>query len=183
MEVAAIVGAISTIVLAIATVIYVWLTQRLLKETKRSIDETNRPEVVVFLDFEEDYLEAVDPNFRNSFCKLNLCIMNVGTRTAYEVKFKGDLSFEPAMGDPLNQIKSLTDGIPLLIPGQIVTHTISHTDRFVNIFNDEFYKNRSSKAKIHTEYYNVGKKEYKDEGCFILDFLELNKQQPPTKNQ
>ena len=77
----------------------------------------------------------------------------------------------------------MKDGIPLLIPGQIVTHTISHTDHFENIFNDEFYKNGSSKVEIHAEYQNVGKKEYEDDGGFILDFLELNEQQPPTKNQ
>lgn len=174
---------IAAIVVAIATVVYVWLTHRLLKETKRSIDETNRPEVVVFLDFEEGYSGTASPTFSNYFCKLNLCIMNVGTRTAYKIKFKGDLSFKPAFGDPLNQIKSLKDGIPLLIPGQIVTHTISHTDRLGNIFNDEFYKNGSSKVEIYVEYHNVGEKEYKNDGGFILDFLELSKQQPPTKNQ
>lgn len=174
---------IATIVVAIATVVYVLLTHRLLKETKRSIDETNRPEVIVFLDFEEGYSGSPSPTFDNYFCKLNLCIMNVGTRTAYKVKFPGDLSFKPALGDPLNQIKSLKDGIPLLIPGQIVTHTISYTDRMGNIFNDEFYKNRSSKVEIYVEYQNIGKKEYKDDGGFTLDFLELNEQQSPAKNQ
>ncbi|MDE0327099.1 MAG: hypothetical protein OXN27_24505 [Candidatus Poribacteria bacterium] len=172
----------STVVIAIATVVYVFLTNRLLKETKRSIDETNRPEVVIFLDFEEGGTVPASRALGSYFCQLSLCIMNVGTRTAYKVKFKGDLSFEPALGDPLNQIKSLKDGIPLLIPGQIVSHTISYTDSFTNIFNDEFYKNRSSKVEIHVEYQNVGKKEYKDDGGFTLDFLELNKQQPATKN-
>lgn len=175
---------IAAIVVAIATVVYVRLTHRLLKETKRSIDETNRPEVVVFLKFEDGYTEPASRDLSSYFCKLSLCIMNVGTRTAYKIKFIiGDFSFKPAFGDPLNQIKSLKDGIPLLIPGQIVPHTISHTDRMGNIFNDEFYKDRSSKVEIHVEYQNVGKKEYKDDGCFILDFLELNEQQPPTKNQ
>lgn len=56
-------------------------------------------------------------------------------------------------------------------------------NRMADIFNDELYKNGSSKAEIYAEYYNVGKKEYKDDGCLILNFLELNKQQPLTKNQ
>ena len=177
------IATITTIVLALLTGIYVYLTYRLLKETKRSIDETNRPEVVVFLKFEDGNTEPASRTLSSYFCKLSLCIMNVGTRTAYKVKFKGNLSFKPAFGAPLNQIKSLKEGIPLLIPGQIVTHTISHTDRLADIFNDEFYKNGSSKVEIHVEYHNIGKKEYKDDGCFILDFLELSKQQPPTKNQ
>ena len=173
---------IATVVVAIATVVYVWLTNRLLKETRRSIDETSRPEVVIFLDFEEGHTEPASRALGPHFFKLSLCIMNVGTRAAYKVKFKGDLSFKPAAGGPLNQVKSLKDGIPLLIPGQIVSHTISYTDSFTNIFNDEFYKNRSSKVEIHVDYQNVGKKEYKDDSDFTLDFLELNKQQPPTKN-
>lgn len=174
---------IATGVVAIATMVYVWLTNRLLKETRRSIDETNRPEVVIFLKFEDGHTAPASRALGPYLCKLSLCIMNVGTRTAYKVKFKGDLSFKPAVGNPLNQVKSLKDGIPLLIPGQIVSHTISCTDDFINIFNDEFYKNRSSKVEIHVEYQNVGKKEYKDDSGFTLDFLELNKQQPPIKNQ
>ena len=173
---------ITTVVLALLTGIYVYLTYKLLKETKRSIDETNRPEVVVFLKFEDGNTEPASRTLSTYFCNLSLCIINVGTRTAYKVKFNGDLSFKPVNGDPLNQIKSLKDGIPLLIPGQIVTHTISYSDRISEIFNDELYENRSSQVEIQVEYQNVGKKEYKDGGGFILDFLERNKQ-PITKNQ
>lgn len=92
---------IATVAVAGATVVYVWLTHRLLKETKRSIDETNRPEVVVFLKFEDGHMEPASRALSSYFCKLNLCIMNVGTRTAYKVKFKGDFSFKPAFSEPL----------------------------------------------------------------------------------
>ena len=64
---------IATVVVAIATVVYVWLTNRLLKETRRSIDETNRPEVVIFLDFEEGHTEPASRALGPYFCQLSLC--------------------------------------------------------------------------------------------------------------
>ena len=190
-----VVVAIATVVVAIATVVYVSLTSRLLKETKRSIDETNRPEVVIFLKFEEEHTELASRALGPCFCKLSLCIMNVGTRAARKIRFEGDFTFKPAFGDPLNRIKSFKNGIDLLIPGQVVTHTVSYTDNFADIFNDEYYRNRSSKVEIHVKYQsvaknsvaknNVAKKDSDDDFTddFTLDFLERNTLKLITENR
>ena len=82
---------IATIVVAIATVVYVWLTHRLLKETKRSIDETDRPEVVVFLKFEDSWTNHYS-------YKLSFCVQNIGKRAARKVKFEGNFSFQAVGG-------------------------------------------------------------------------------------
>ena len=76
---------IATIVVAIATVVYVWLTHRL-------IQLTDRPEIAVFLTLERSHEHG-----RNYVVKC-LCVQNVGTRAARDIRFEGDFSFAPLEG-------------------------------------------------------------------------------------
>jgi hypothetical protein len=76
---------IATIVVAIATVVYVWLTHRL-------IQLTDRPEIAVFLTLERSHEHE-----RNYVVKC-LCVQNVGTRAARDIRFEGDFSFAPLEG-------------------------------------------------------------------------------------
>lgn len=160
----------AAIVVAIATVLYVWLTHRLLKETKRSIDETNRPEVVVFLDFVDGIPPEIHSN-KEYYCKLSLCVRNVGTRAARKVKFEGDLSFQPAKGISLDRIEFMKKGIEILPPGVDVIRNVVQSDNFLDIYDPNYYQDKSSKVDICVKYQSSGGTPYDD--SFTLDFLEV----------
>ena len=61
----------------IFTGLYVLFTYRLQKETKRSVDEINRPEVVVTLHVVKTRPDRSGP----IIYELSLALMNAGTRT------------------------------------------------------------------------------------------------------
>ena len=150
---------VATVVVAIATVVYVWLTHRLLKLT-------DRPEVAVFLT-----LERFQEHGRN-YVERCLCVQNVGTRAARDIKFEGDFSFTPLEGIPLNNVNFLKNGINILVAKQNIFHRISIRQQLMENLNDFVYGDENAEVEIKVKYQNFRKKKYKD--SFTLDFRELN---------
>ena len=92
----AIIG-LCTILMVVLTSVYVYLTGRILKST-------NCPEILVYLRPSETYFHC-----------LNLCVENVGTGLARDIKFTGNLSFAPDHDLPLEKIGFIKKGIDYLV--------------------------------------------------------------------
>ena len=114
--------ALATIVIAIATIILTWITSRYAKTTDEMLKAGNKPEILIFLFPDETF----------PYC-INLCIQNIGTGFAHDVKFTGDFSFTPILPPgwkPLAENSILKNGIDYLPPGKMVkiflfmTHTV-----------------------------------------------------------
>ena len=95
---------ISAFLLAGITWWYVHLTRQLLKVT-------HKPEILVYLCPSETYFNCI-----------NLCVQNVGTGLARDVKFTGNLSFSPDNDLRLGEIGFIKKGIDYLGPGQKIEH-------------------------------------------------------------
>ena len=93
---------------ALATVILVIITWRYVQLTKQMLKAANTPIVRLFLH-----------GSRHSF---TLCVQNIGTGFARDIKFTGDLSFKTLnfigeRGVPLEELHPLNNGIEYLGPG------------------------------------------------------------------
>ena len=93
-----IITAFATVFLTGITWWYVYLTRLMLKAA-------NTPVVRMFLHASED--------------SITLCVQNIGTGFARDIKFKGDLSFKPRRPEnvKLKDLKPFKDGIPYLGSG------------------------------------------------------------------
>lgn len=94
---------------ALATVILVIITYWYARMTNKMVKALNNSEILINL----------QPDDKNPCC-INLCIQNIGTGAASELKFKGDLSFRPALYklEPLSERGILKNGIDYLGPGK-----------------------------------------------------------------
>ena len=141
----AIIG-LCTILMVVLTSVYVYLTGRILKST-------NCPEIVVYL----------CPSETHFYC-LNLCVENVGTGLARDIKFTGNLSFAPDHDLPLEKIGFIKKGIDYLGPGQKIEHFLVSV-----IGREDLFKEQPKRISI--TYGGSGKsKENRD---FYLDFSQL----------
>lgn len=150
--------------LMIFTGILMYLTYKMLQEAKRTIDETCRPEVVVFL-------RSEIPPKSNSFYyfKILFCVQNSGSGAARKVRFEGDLSFNPK-DSSLDKIEFVKNGIDVLVPGEMLSKTIFLGNR--PFHHKEFCEISESKAEINVAYKNINKKGYSQD--FTLDLSEIN---------
>lgn len=89
---------------AIATVILVCITVWYVKVTKDILKISKKPVVILFLQG-----DGVD---------IKLCVQNIGTGSASDIEFTGDLSFKPTFpGDrPLKETEPFKSGINYLGP-------------------------------------------------------------------
>lgn len=128
-----IITAYSSLGLLIATGIYVFLTYKLLKLT-------DRPEVIVFLYYEEGVLDVQSPEPNR--CKLSLCVQNVGRKTARDITlfFECVSDLPQSTADQINQLDFLQNGIQLLPPDKMVYNIIDYSDRFSHIFTKKYTK-------------------------------------------
>lgn len=158
----AIIAAGSTLGLLFLTGFYVVYTYKLLQAT-------DRPEVIVFLYYEEGVLDVQSPEPNR--CKLSLCVQNVGRRTARDISIvlEGISALPRSTVVKINGIDFLQDGIPLLPPDRMIYNIINVSDRFIDIFDEVVYKGRSSKVDVRVKYQDAKGKKYNDK--FALDFL------------
>ena len=157
----------STLLLVVLTGTYVIITFKLLQETKQTINETHRPEVVLFLTLERQQ--------KNQRCYLDtfLCVQNVGTRAARRIWFDGDFSFKPVYGNSLKEINFLRNGIEVLISGQTMSAKIASVERRLDeLHKEDLYKDRQAKVKFDVTYQTFFGKEFSDR--FQLDFREFS---------
>ena len=101
----------SGLIAAIATVILVGITWRYVRLTQEILKATNKPEVIIFLRFNNDRT-------------ISLRIENIGTGYASDVKFAGDLLSHKARpqffgeeGKKIKELPPFKNGIPYLGSG------------------------------------------------------------------
>ena len=109
---------ISTVIIAIATGALVLVTWQYAKATKRYVETTEKalkaadtPDIKVYL--------SLSPTGSLMYT-LDLCIHNIGTGFAYDVKFAGDLlSFPPQFSEePLAEYEIMRNGVRYFAPGK-----------------------------------------------------------------
>ena len=94
MEWVIIANLVVSVIMLIVTFTLVLITRKYVLLTGKLVKSTNRPEILVYL----------RPDEENIFC-VNLCVENVGTGTAYNVKFTpNDPSFAPGDDNPLGEL-------------------------------------------------------------------------------
>ena len=116
---------IATVVIAIATGALVFVTRQYAKATERYVETTER-----YVETTEKALKAADtPEIKvylslsstgSMMYTLDLCIHNIGTGFAYDVKFDGEiLSFVPqSNNDPLAEYEIMRNGVNYFAPGK-----------------------------------------------------------------
>ncbi len=123
-NVSTIVIAVSAIVTAAATVILAKITSRYAKTTDDILKANDKPEILIFL----------FPDERSAY-SINLCIQNIGTGFASDVKFDGDLSFKPApyYNLALKEIGIFKNGVNYLPPGKKIEIFLFQTSVIPNL--------------------------------------------------
>ena len=97
----------SGLIAAIATVVLVGITWRYVRLTQEILKATNNPEVAVFL------------NAERGSTIVELCVENIGTGYASDIKFTGDLSVKPTLTPEktLEEVEPFKSGIDYLGAG------------------------------------------------------------------
>jgi hypothetical protein len=115
--------AIATLILVGITGWYVYLTRQMLKVA-------NTPVIRMFLHAREH--------------DIFLCVENIGTGFARNIKFTGDLSFKPTFSNnnsrdkPLKELEPFKSGIPYLGVGHKQKRIISGTQEFLSLPKQAF---------------------------------------------
>ena len=124
--VTAIVTTGTTIALAFITWRYVRLTQEYVRLTNAILKATNTPEVILYL-------------YIYNFTSMVLCIQNIGTGYASNIKFTGDLSFKPTFGDVhLEEVEPFKNGIDYLGAGHKIDTTLFRLEEIPTIKKSPF---------------------------------------------
>ncbi len=98
---------------------YVQLTKENVQLTQEMVENSYKPEVVVFLLHEGIRTVQTGPTQQTDKRTIILGIKNVGPGVARKIKFEGDFSFRSYGGDlPLKSINFLANGIERLVPGK-----------------------------------------------------------------
>lgn len=140
----AIIG-IATLFLMGITAYYAYLTRQLLKAN-------NTPEIAISLRPHEISVNLV-----------MLCIENVGTGAAHDVKFTTDPPSIPSLDIPFEKIGFLKSGIGYFEPGRRI-------EQFLVSVVDKFDELKQTQLKIAVTYKDSTN--HKREGVFHLDFNE-----------
>ena len=122
--------ALTAVATVIVTGILVYITSQYAKTTYQILRASDTPEILIFL----------FPDERSAY-SINLCIQNIGTGFASDVRFAGDLSFKPFPGNiALNNIGVFKNGIDYLPSGKKIeillfytTHIQTLPVKFLNI--------------------------------------------------
>ena len=115
---ATIIMAIATVIMAIATVTLVIVTRRYAKATERYAEITEKALKAADTPNVKIYLSSSSSG--TMVYTLDLCIHNIGTGFAYDVKFTGDfLSFSSQFNNaPLAEYEIMRNGIDFFAPGK-----------------------------------------------------------------
>ena len=137
----------------IVTVILVYITAQYARTTDRILRASDTPEILIFL----------FPDERSTY-SINLCIQNIGTGFASDVKFTGDLSFKPFPPGSvaLSNIGVFKNGIDYLPPG-----------KKIEIFL--FYTTHIQKLPVKSLNFTVSYVDSMGKQCKDSFFLEFNK--------
>jgi hypothetical protein len=136
---------IATVVLVVITGYYAYLTRRLLKAN-------DTPEIAISLRSHEISVNLV-----------MLCIENVGTGAAHNVKFTTNPSSIPSLDIPFENIGFLKSGINYFEPGRKI-------EQFLVSVVNKFDELKQTQLKVTVTYKDSAN--YKHEQIFHLDFSE-----------
>ena len=149
----------SGMITAFATVILTGITWWYVRLTKQMLRASNIPVIRMFLHVDEYYL--------------NLCVQNIGTGFACDIKFQGDLSFKTekqlnTKSEPLENLEPFSSGIDYLGPGHkvetYVCRRISMSQLPEHSFDIEVtYKDLANIAKSKTFPFEIGNWENTDQ--------------------
>ena len=158
MVIIAVVGTFAFLLLLALVVLvgwYAYLTRQVLKTT-------NRPELVVYLKFYTEKVNAV-----RTVRITELCVKNVGFGIVRKLRFNGDFHFQPENGLVLEDISFIQSGVDILLPGQEIYE-------IVNTLEGNIYQNndQNSSTEIEVIYQDTRGFAYQD--SFTLDFNYLN---------
>ena len=142
----AIIG-VATVVLIGITGYYAYLTRRLLKAA-------DTPEIAISLRPHEAHIHCV-----------MLCIENIGTGAARNIRFQTDLSFKPDGERSLEQVGFLKNGIDYLGPKKKIEHFL------VSVIG-KLDKLKETPLEIGVTYTDSAKLGRRHERTFRLDFSE-----------
>ena len=154
---AAIITAAATVTLAVITWRYVRLTKDYVRLTNRLLKATtNTPQMAIYLDDTDYQVYAA------------LCVENVGTGPAHDIRFNTNLSLCLYGPDhphklTLRDVGFIRDGINYLHPGRKRKCILQLTGRLNEL--------KATPLKISTTYKDSEREKYQD--CFYLDFGEL----------
>ena len=145
----AIITTLTTIALVIITWRYVRLTGKYVQLTQEMLRATNKPEVIAYL------------HYRTR--RYSLCVENVGTGYASNVKFTGDLSFQ-LMPKKLGELDPFKNGIDYLGVGHKATTFLSRLTGVGFLPEKSFNITITYKDSTNTEYtktfsFDLGKME------------------------
>lgn len=153
-------------IVAIATLVLVGVTIHYAYTTKKILETYDRPEVVIYLYPSEMFY--IFPGQTDTSC-INLCIENIGTGLATDVRFSGDLSFilpitripsplrkagappEQPKGVPLADISFFKNGINYFPPGRKIEIPFFFTSQREDLLEESLdltakYKNSKGKC-------------------------------------
>ena len=137
---------IFTVLLVCITGYYAHLTQRLVKAN-------NTPTIAIYLWPDEE-----------NFQEVNLCIENIGTALAHDIRFTTDLSFKTDFSFySLGDVSFIKHGIKYLPPGKVYSYSLYQRDRLHEL--------KQTSLEIAVTYKDSRKK--KNEDCFCLNFSEI----------
>lgn len=138
---------IATVVLVSITGYYAYLTRHLLKAS-------DTPEIAISLRPHEGHIQCV-----------MLCIENIGTGAARDIRFQTDLSFKPDGERSLEKVGFLKNGIDYLGPGEKIEHFL------VSVIG-KLDKLKETPLEIGVTYTDSVKLKRRHERTFHLDFGE-----------
>ena len=117
----AIISTGTAIFLAIITWRYVRLTQEYVRLTQELLENSYRPEVIVFLLYRGVTAFPVTSTEYRSATEIRIGVKNVGPGVAHKIQFEMDRSFNPYPyegGSSLGDVYFLVNGVNRLVPAE-----------------------------------------------------------------
>ena len=158
---------------ALATVILVVITWWYVRLTKMMLKTSNTPVVRIFLHASES--------------SITLCVENIGTGFAQDIKFKGDLSFKPTQpsGATIGELNPFKDGIDYLGPGHKSETFLFHRGELTRLPNHTFpitvtYKDLAGFKDEKTFIFEIGNWDNTDQSDIYQSYQEVNSNQKIT---
>ena len=145
--------AVANIALALITRQHVRLTHDILEDNQQMRLEAQTPQIVVYLD-----------SYTDSWTHVDLYVENTGPASAYDIRFRVDLSTVLGYNYRLEEVIFLRTGIGFLASGQHKTYKLGRADQL------DLDALQQQPLQIGVAYKNEEGKEYQND--FSLDFRE-----------
>ena len=141
-------------IIGIVTIVLVIITSYYAHLTRKQLRTGNTPEIAISLRPHQAYIHCV-----------MLCIENIGTGAARDIRFQTELSFKPDGERALGDVGFLKNGIDYLGPGEKIEHFL------VSVIG-KLDKLKETPLEIGVTYTDSVKLKRRHERTFCLDFGE-----------